>query len=455
MARLIDMRTDEKRRADTALEELRRHLFSAQQHVEAAKAAAADAATEAGDLQTKGKALKTALCEAPLRAEQERLVAELEDNKRSQRVANYALVTKQDAQSDAEQREADLAAAVEAARRSAEAAGKAQDEAVKQERDFTSWRTSLASPATTDAIAKAGEAQQSDDYKKARDRLGRLLGGDDMVDIYRQRAWITAAGEAQAPNLLLDALKAAGEAHRAGAPLRADTLVASAEFGVWIDCLHDAAESTTTRLRTSQKTFQEQAARPTDVEKAEPLKSDLARLHARAQLARDAGMPAKEKAWFDAKRKVYEAEEALVKATVAEVAADPDTNPEQSGDLADERDALTAAQAAAAAAEADYDGAKRPLDDYEVAIPDDLLADVMAFFDADMAIDKAKGVDQAGLVASFDGAEEAYAAAEQAEVREARAADLADAQVEARRRRRTASAGAAAAHKMVTIRGDR
>jgi hypothetical protein len=455
MARVIEVRTEEKTRADTALAELRRYLHTAQKEAERAKVEAADAATEAGTLQDEGKALKTALCNAPLRAEQERLAADLEDNQRAQRLANHALVAAQDAQNEAEQREADLAAAVEAAQHNADEANASWEEAGKQEEQFTSWRTALAGQATTDAIADAATTQQSADYTKARDRLSRLLGGNDMLDVYRQRAWFAAENAAQAPNLLLDALKAAGEAHKAGAPLKGARLVAVAELGMWIDCLHDAAESTVTRLQTAQKTFKEQAVRPTDVEAVEPLKSDLARISARAQLVRDAGAAAKEKAWFDAERTVHLAEQALAAATVAEVADDPDTSPEQSGGLADEREAVEHAREAADTALAEYEAAKRPLDDYEVAIPEDLLADVMAFFDADMAIDKAKGVDQADLVESFQEAEEVYAAAEQAEVREARAAAMADAQVESRRRRQTASAGAGAAHKLVTIRGDR
>ncbi len=459
MAKVIEVRTEEKSRADRVLADARRNLHIVQKQLELAKAEAATAATAAGELQIAQKKLQADLCAATMRADQDRLAAALEDNERAQRLANSTVEQTALAQTEAEQREADLAAEVEAAQAAAANAAKAFEEAGKQEEQLASWRAALDAKATKDAIAEAGTVKSGDDHKAARDRLARLLGGDAMVTLYQQRAWFAAENEAQTSNLLLDAIVQGGVARADSEPLTSARMVASATFGLWIDCIQDAAEATLTRLTSAKKVLAELAQRDASVEGSEPLKSQLARIGQRAQEAVKRDAPGKEKAGFDAWRVLHTAEQELKKAELAAIAADPDTDLEQAPGLAGKRTAVDTARQAVEAADGAFLGGSPPpkqaLDDYELAIPPDVLTDVIAFFDADMALDRVAAVDVADITQHLGQSESDYAAAEQADVRERRAVAMVDARVEATRRRRSASTGAAAAHKLLTIRGDR
>lgn len=473
MARVIEVRTDDKSRADKVLADARRNLHIAQLQVEAAKVDAADAATAAGDLQSAGRKLQADLCASTMRADQDRLAAALEDNQRQQRLANDKVMATADAQTEAEQREADLAAAVQAAQSTAAEAAKAFEEAGKQEEQFASWRAALDAKTTRDAIHAGPNEKNIDPAATARTRLSRLLGGDAMLDLYRQRAWFATENAAQSSNRLLDAIDKAAEARGESQPLLGARMQAVSKLALCIDAIQDAAEATVSRLATARKVLSEMAARDAAPEAREPLKSELARIAKLAQRVRDVGAPTKEKTVFDAWRAVHNAQGTLAAAELETLAEDPDTPLEQAPKLDDERQAVTDAQQAADAAEAalraeaDWQDPDHPhdppakvspklaLDDYELAIPPDLLADVVAYFEAEMAIDKVAAVDPDAIKQNLDQAEAAYAAAEQAEVRERRAVAMVDAVVESRRRRQTASSGAAAAHKLLTIRGDR
>src|SRR5215210_632718 len=115
MARVIEVRTQEKSRAEQALADARRSLHIAQKEVELRKVEADAAAAEAAVLQQEAKQEAAELRAATMRADQERLVADLEDNQQRQRLANFAVATTADALTEAEQREADMAARVDAA----------------------------------------------------------------------------------------------------------------------------------------------------------------------------------------------------------------------------------------------------------------------------------------------------------------------------------------------------
>jgi hypothetical protein len=472
MATVIEVRTDEKSRADKALADARRNLHIAQLQVEAAKVAAGDAATAAGELQSAGKKLQADLCAATMRADHDRLAAELEDNQRRQRLANYAVGTTADAQTEAEQRAADLAAAVEAAQLAAAGAAKSFEEAGKQADQFASWRAAVDAKATRDAIA-AADKEKDIAAAAARSRLSRLVGGNAMLDLYRQRATFAAEQAARPGSRLLDAIDKAAEARSESEPLLSVRMEAASSLAVWIDWIQDAAEATVSRLASARKILGEIGGRSAESETKEPLKSELARITKLAKRARDVGAPAKEKAVFDALRALHDAQRAQDAAELETVAEDPDTPLDEEPDLEDERDAVADAEQALAEAEAaqqaevDWQDPDHPnddpvkvspklaLDDYELAIPADVLADLIAYFDAETAIEKVATLDVDMIKEGLDDAEGTYAAAEQAEVREKRAVAMVDAIVESRRRRQTASAGAAAAHKLLTIRGDR
>lgn len=455
MTRLIEVRTKEKARADQALADMRRLLHIAQKQVEKAKAAAGAAAAAAGTLQDEYRKTQAELFGAVMRADRDRLAAALEDNLRAQRVANFEVVRTADEQIEAEQSEADRVAAADASAAAAASATKAYDQAGQQEELFASWRSALDAPETAAAVKDAVDAKKADPYKAAVARLTRVLGGAAMVEVYRQRALFAADDAAQPARRALDAIKAAALARSDSEPLESTRLAAAAELAEAIDAAQDAAESTVPRVISARRVWAEVAGRGAVGEDREPLKTILARVATLAKTAGDAGVPAKELAYFKATRTAQSAEVALRATELVEIAKDPDTDAETDVDLTAERDALATAKTAATDALTAYIAAKAPLDDYEVAVPPDLLLDVIAVLDAELAVNRVAAVVIVDVKNALADAESAYAAAEEAETKELRAVAMVDSQVDARRRRQAASVGVAAAHRLVTMRGDR
>jgi len=451
MARVIEIRTQEKSRADQALADARRQLHLSGALLDAVKAAAAAAATAAAALQQAHDDLERQLAAATMPADQARLVTAIEDNLKQQRLANYQVGATQQAQTDAEQDQADLAALVAACQAASDSAQKGYDDAAAQEEQFASWRAALGATATLQALSSAQDAKTVDPYKKAKARLEGLLT-PELVDLYRQRAWFAAENAAQAQIKETDALEGAALARQTGEPLASARLSAAAALGTAINNVQDAAEGSVTRYANAVKALTEIGGRVDDTAD-DPLKSILARMNDRAGAAKAAA--AKEKDLFDKTRAVDDAEAAYEKVKVELLGENPDADPETDNATKADFDALTAARTALEGAETAYDGVKGDLDNWEVTVPPDIFADVVSFLDAEMAIDTVAGVNPGNLKTALDTAEGAYAAAEVADVAYRRGVAMADAEVASMQRRMVASAGAAAAHKLMTIRGDR
>lgn len=449
MARVIDFRTEQKDEADAAAAAARTQLADLGTQLDEARRQATAAAKAAAALQAAHAALRRQLQAATMPGAAADLVEQIEDNLGLQRQANHELATRADEVARLEREQSAAAASVAATAAAVASAAADLAEAVALDNRLVGWRTALDDPGLADAIADAGSATTVDPYTAAEAWLHALLT-EDLLDMYRERAQFARDQRAAERARRNRAVMAAATARTTNEKLVADRMAAAAQFDDVTDRVRQVVESTVGRYATALAALGRIADRtPADA----PPAAVLDRLAARAADA--TAVAPDEKALFDAERAVWAAQTTLDEEALEAIAADPEVDIATAADLDDERTAVSTAETARDAKAGTFTDNKGPLDLWEVAVPPEVLADVLAFLDAEAVIATVAAVDPAALKGELGAEEAAYVAAADAEWAYRRSTDRLDAEVAARTAADAADAVRAATALVAAVRGDR
>ncbi|MEU7106355.1 hypothetical protein ABZ951_15020 [Streptomyces sp. NPDC046215] len=315
---------------------------------------------------------------------------------------------------------------------------------------------SPAQKAGTAAQSSDGAAQRPDgaapppadgSLDGARGRLDALFGAA-LFKLFRIRA--VEAGRRTAA--VTDRLDRAHRARRkqladrgdpAGALLGAQDAYAGA-----LAALRAAAEGASTRHDEARSRLDAvaRAQGPTSAQKEQ-----LKRLRRNAQAAAP-----KEEAVYAAAQDLREAEAALDTAVLAAIDAEPDLDAETSPRVAEEREAVTAAERELREKREELAGAQAALDSWEAAIPEDLKEQVLTFLAAEAALDGPGGTDGDAekLIKNVYDARDALAHALREASKAADAADRLTAELTSRAADAEAAHAVATARRAALVRGE-
>ena len=449
MARVIDFRTRQKDEADEAAAEARQRLAELGTQLDEARRQATTAASAAATLQAAHAALRRRLQAATMPGDASDLVEQIEDNLRLQREANHTLAARADEVARLEREQSAAAASVAATAAAVAAAAAGLAEATALDNRLNGWRAALNDPGLADAVADAGTATTVDPYTTAQTWLQALLT-EDLLDMYRERARFARDQRAAEHARVRRAVTAAATARTTNEKLVAARMTAAADFADVTERVRHVVESTVGRYAAALAALARIAARgPDDAPPAAVLDRLTDRAAAAAAVAPD------EKALHDAERALWAAQTTLDEEALKAIAADPEVVVDTAADLAGERAAVAAAETARDTKAETFAANKGPLDLWEVAVPPEVLADVLAFLDAEAVIDTAAAVTPGALETELDADESAYAAAADAEWNHRRSTDRLDAEVVARTQADVAAGVRAATALVAAVRGDR
>ncbi|MFD0381724.1 hypothetical protein ACFQ2B_02680 [Streptomyces stramineus] len=159
---------------------------------------------------------------------------------------------------------------------------------------------------------------------------------------------------------------------------------------------------------------------------------------------------------YAAAQDLREAEAALDTAVLAAIDAEPDLDAETSPRVAEEREAVTAAERELREKREELAGAQAALDSWEAAIPEDLKEQVLTFLAAEAALDGPGGTDGDAekLIKNVYDARDALAHALREASKAADAADRLTAELTSRAADAEAAHAVATARRAALVRGE-
>ena len=365
--------------------------------------------------------LRAKLGRVPLPADADQLTDQLEQTLVDQQAATADAAGAADELGSVQRDRARTAAALAIARTTlastADAAAATRADAERVE----AWRTVVTASPFADAVTTAKSARTKAPYTDARDRLFDVLDkplpankgpdathplGQGLLDQLAARAAEADARRAEQTDALTRIRDAAWTLAGTSTPLDVAVARATATRAALVDRLRALATGAVADLTSALATCTAIAAGPI------PTTAEQGRMdgyHAAALTA--AG---KERAVFAAAATLREKRAAFDTAVLGKIQTDPDFAAATSDAVKTERQAVADAEGKLAAAEADLAAVRAELDLWEVALPEPIKAQVVAFVDADGTLRDLGDVTVAQLTTALQAADQALADALQA-----------------------------------------
>lgn len=445
------VRTDERLRLQQEVLATQQELVTADNDLDSALQDVSSATRALALLQASESTIRQQLTVAQMPGLIDQLEAELEANLLLQRPERFKLADAQDRSAERQRARQRLAVALDRIRAQLAQAEAAIALATRDENQAQAWRTALTLkvPGVV-ALAKDPAVQGLEDAALA--RVKRLLGDKPVLVNLVTARYTDGVGERADRQARLDvAIETANAVQQAGGP--AGAVLATAEaYARARQRAREVAEDSESRLAWIEATFRSAAASPG----LQP--GEQSRIDARAA---DASTPAKSPAKLlgdlhNARAAQRAARTELERVARPREALDDTFDRTTDASVKDERDAVSAADAAFAAADTAWKPAtmKAAIDAWEVAVPPAVMLLVSDVLRARAERAEIGAVDPDEVDGSLDLAETAYADAIVDEIESRVATEELNAEVLARMDEVAALAAVADQRVVALVRGD-
>ncbi len=403
---LTELADDRAKWATAAVAAFETKLAAAGGALAAARTAAAQAATQLETLRQLEKELRAKLGVAPLPADAEHLSDELEQTLVALLGAVASAAAGADALGVAQRDHARITAVLTEASLARSAAVDAAVTVHEEAARIAAWRAALAGQPVTDALAAAKTATGKEPYTKARDRLFGVVDaplpagkkptnahpfGQGMLDLLHARAEEAKARRADVEASCARVASRVGTTAAHAASQRKAVIARVRRLAT--GAVGDMAAVTVTCLEIAAGPL------PTAAEQG-----SLDGLHNAALI-----VSPKQRAVFTAAQAWRDSTKAFDEKVLTEIAADPAFDPATSDAVKVEREAVGKATADLKTAGDKFAQAREDLDVWQVALPDQTKAHLVALFDVGDTLARLTAEPVAALLGALDAADRVLA----------------------------------------------